>query len=159
MGTPKDTTHSPPKSPRYGVNYQKLREERLKLDGSRCRTCAHDGSDYRLECHHAIPDGHPANGDDRYLRLEHLIILCAQCHEAITDVMRKRRTSYLQTRTLPIAELALSRPVMPPEGITVVNTSMIVDAPLPRIRFSDNQEHPFPSKSEALTPRPTFKKR
>ena len=62
------------------------REARLKIDGKRCQTCHHDGSDYRLEVHHATYDnfGHEDVEND-------LITLCVRCHNAITSVTRQRR--------------------------------------------------------------------
>ena len=62
------------------------RSDRLDMDGHRCRTCNHDGSQWRLEVHHRT-----------YARLGNedvewdLITLCCQCHEAITSVIRSRR--------------------------------------------------------------------
>ncbi|NBT36459.1 MAG: hypothetical protein EBT03_13150, partial [Betaproteobacteria bacterium] len=62
------------------------REQRLQVDGRRCKTCHHDGSNWRLEVHHAT-----------YGRLGRedvetdLVTLCSQCHEAVTSVIRSRR--------------------------------------------------------------------
>ena len=62
------------------------REARKEIDGHKCRTCHHDGSEDRLEVHHA-----------HYNSLENedvendLITLCSRCHDAITNVFRHRR--------------------------------------------------------------------
>ena len=60
------------------------REARKKIDGNKCRTCHHDGSQYRLEVHHATYDnfGHEDVEND-------LITLCVRCHDAITNLTRK----------------------------------------------------------------------
>ena len=62
------------------------REARKEIDGHKCRTCHHDGSQHRLEVHHATYDnfGHEDVEND-------LITLCVRCHDAITNVFRHRR--------------------------------------------------------------------
>ena len=68
------------------AQWAKKRQERLAIDSHRCCTCHHDGSQYRLEVHHATYDrlgDEDVEGD--------LITLCSQCHDAITNVMRARR--------------------------------------------------------------------
>ena len=62
------------------------REARKKIDGNKCRTCHHDGSQYRLEVHHATYEnfGHEDVEND-------LITLCVRCHDAITSVTRQGR--------------------------------------------------------------------
>lgn len=62
------------------------REARKKIDGNKCRTCHHDGSQHRLEVHHATYDnfGHEDVEND-------LITLCVRCHDAITSVTRQGR--------------------------------------------------------------------
>ncbi len=62
------------------------REARKEIDGHKCRTCHHDGSQHRLEVHHATYDnfGHEDVEND-------LITLCVRCHDAITNVTRQRR--------------------------------------------------------------------
>ena len=62
------------------------REARKKIDGHKCRTCHHDGSQHRLEVHHATYDnfGHEDVEND-------LITLCVRCHDAITSVTRQGR--------------------------------------------------------------------
>ncbi len=69
----------------YGKNFQEARLRVLERDGYRCRTCDHDGSDYRLEVHHRhYRDG--ANPKD-----EDLVTLCVVCHDLITNKMRDER--------------------------------------------------------------------
>jgi 5-methylcytosine-specific restriction endonuclease McrA len=62
--------------------WQKLRKEVLKRDKC-CRTC---GSEERLEAHHWK---YPKYFKDDVI--ENLITLCFDCHEAITNVIRKKR--------------------------------------------------------------------
>ena len=62
------------------------REARLKIDGRKCRTCHHDGSEDRLEVHHAHYDSF-RNEDVE----SDLITLCSRCHDAITNVFRHRK--------------------------------------------------------------------
>lgn len=62
------------------------RAERLEIDGHKCQTCLHDGTLWRLEIHHKT---YERLGDEDVLR--DLITLCAQCHDAITNVIRSRR--------------------------------------------------------------------
>ena len=66
--------------------WEKKRQERLQIDGHICQTCCHDGTNWSLEVHHKT-----------YERFWHenvqtdLITLCRQCHNAVTDVIRRRR--------------------------------------------------------------------
>lgn len=62
------------------------RQARLEIDGHRCQTCLHDGSQWRLEVHHKT---YERLGNEDVLR--DLITLCSQCHEAVTTVIRRRR--------------------------------------------------------------------
>lgn len=61
------------------------RQQRLDLDGYKCRTCGCTFDVRPLQVHHVTYErlGHEDLGD--------LITLCSTCHEAITDVMRRRR--------------------------------------------------------------------
>ena len=62
------------------------REARKEIDEHKCRTCHHDGSEDRLEVHHAHYDSF-RNEDVE----SDLITLCSRCHEAITNVFRHRK--------------------------------------------------------------------
>ena len=72
----------------WSDSWRQKREQRLALDGYRCRLCDHDGSAWRLEVHHR-PSSYsriPAES------VEHdLTTLCARCHAIITDVIRRDR--------------------------------------------------------------------
>ena len=62
------------------VPWQVKRQQRLEIDGYRCRTCGHDGTTYPLQIHHVSYERF-GNED-----VEHdLITLCAACHRAIED--------------------------------------------------------------------------
>jgi hypothetical protein len=70
----------------YGKSWPEKRSQRLAIDGHKCQTCLHDGSEWRLEVHHKTYErlgSEEVVGD--------LITLCSQCHEAITSVIRSRR--------------------------------------------------------------------
>lgn len=69
----------------WGKNFQEARLRVLERDGYRCRTCDHDGSEYRLEVHHRhYRDGDNPKDDD-------LITLCVVCHDLITNKIREDR--------------------------------------------------------------------
>lgn len=61
------------------------RQQRLEVDGHKCRTCGCTHDERPLQVHHVTYErlGHEDLGD--------LITLCNSCHEAITNVMRQRR--------------------------------------------------------------------
>lgn len=61
------------------------RQQRLELDGHKCRTCGCTFEERPLQVHHVTYErlGHEELSD--------LITLCRSCHEAITGVMRRRR--------------------------------------------------------------------
>lgn len=61
------------------------REQRLEIDGHKCRTCGHDGSVWQLEIHHISYDRY---GDEDVEN--DLITLCEPCHKAITSSIRRR---------------------------------------------------------------------
>jgi hypothetical protein len=60
----------------------KVRKKALTRDNGRCQTCF---SDEDLELHHRTYDRF---GEEN---LEDLIMLCKDCHEAITESIRRRR--------------------------------------------------------------------
>ena len=62
------------------------RQERLQIDDYMCQTCCHDGSNWPLEVHHKT---YERFGNENVLT--DLITLCRQCHNAVTDVIRRRR--------------------------------------------------------------------
>lgn len=66
--------------------WAKKREARKEIDGHKCRTCHHDGSEDRLEVHHA----HYKSLEDEDVEND-LITLCSRCHDAITNVFRHRK--------------------------------------------------------------------
>lgn len=68
---------------RRGTSWKAKRQQRLELDGCRCRTCGHDGAIWPLTVHHVSYDRW---GDED---VEHdLITLCAACHWAIEESKR-----------------------------------------------------------------------
>jgi len=62
-----------------------------------CRTCGHDGSLYSLEVHHVkYPDVLYSKNEILYYewnldRADNHILLCKECHEAVTSIIRNRR--------------------------------------------------------------------
>ena len=70
------------------------REQRLAIDGYKCKTCGESGENYRLEVHH-IYGGPPWFRYPKPLGQEEpetdLITLCSFCHELITNGARERR--------------------------------------------------------------------
>ena len=66
------------KSPRW----QRKRRQRLKHDKYRCRTC---WSTKRLEVHHCTYD---RLGREK---LDDLITLCRDCHQAVSDSIKRRK--------------------------------------------------------------------
>jgi len=75
----------------YTPEFQARRLEAFERDQHRCVACNHDGSEYRLECHHRTYE----NGGNP--KLEDLYILCSDCHDLITDKMRRKRN---QSKTI-----------------------------------------------------------
>lgn len=69
-----------------GPVWQEKRELRLNIDRRLCQTCLHDGAEYRLEVHHKTYERFGAEDVEN-----DLITLCSECHEAITNVIRRRR--------------------------------------------------------------------
>ncbi len=70
--------HILPKQPRVRLDselYERLREQVLRRDGSRCQCC---GSRSKLEVHHK--EFRSQGGDDSE---ENLISLCASCHSLV----------------------------------------------------------------------------
>jgi len=74
----------------YGPSYREARAERMKFAGNRCETCKVKAEQYRLECHHASSYAYQLDRLNK-LKMKDVIILCNQCHDAITDVTRRRR--------------------------------------------------------------------
>lgn len=97
------------------------REERLRIDGHKCRTCGCSASFYPLHVHHVTYErlGHEDVAND-------LITLCADCHHAITDVMRRRRYT---SRDLDVEfeEVANTVAVRVEATYGMANTSVSVD--------------------------------
>ena len=68
------------------IEWAERRAARLAIDSRRCRACHHDGSVYGLEVHHATYERLGCEDIER-----DLITLCAECHHAITESIRRRR--------------------------------------------------------------------
>jgi len=62
------------------------RAQRLAVDGHKCRTCGHTGETWPLQVHHVTYERFEREDIE-----QDLITLCANCHEAITDAIRRRR--------------------------------------------------------------------
>lgn len=71
------------------------REERLALDGHRCRLCDHEGELWRLEVHHR-PSSYEKIPNESVT--DDLITLCARCHLFATDAIRGDRYTVRQQR-------------------------------------------------------------
>lgn len=71
----------------YGASYIKARESRLKFARGKCEACK---SKSRLQCHHASSEAYELDRRNK-LTMYHVLILCEQCHDAITNVVRLRR--------------------------------------------------------------------
>lgn len=87
--------------------WQTLRQQVIGRDEGLCQTCLLPGQ----EVHHKT-----------YLRLFHeplsdLILLCGECHEAITDVFRRRRYA-AEPQWLPPTSRAPQPVVMSPQWTT-----------------------------------------
>ena len=67
---------------KYGPHYQALREQ-VRKEQPYCATC--ERTEW-LDCHHRHYDNFPENE-----QREDLVMLCKECHDAITDVHRRRR--------------------------------------------------------------------
>lgn len=82
------TEHKPPSYNEHIASHvwQEKRALRLNIDQRMCQTCLHDGSEYQLEVHHKTYERFGAEDVEN-----DLITLCSECHEAITNVIRRRR--------------------------------------------------------------------
>lgn len=67
---------------RRGTSWRSKRQQRLEIDGHKCRTCGHDGSIWQLTVHHV---SYEHWGDEP---MADLITLCAACHWAIEESKR-----------------------------------------------------------------------
>ena len=74
----------------YGRSYQKAKLERMEFAGKRCEICNHDGSEYRLECHHRGDKAYKKDERDE-LEMGDVLIVCERHHDAITESDRKAR--------------------------------------------------------------------
>lgn len=70
------------------------RQQRLAMDGHRCRMCDETGENYRLEVHHR-PGSYKSIPNESVQ--DDLTTLCARCHEEITNIIRGDR---YEARTL-----------------------------------------------------------
>ena len=74
-------------------HWRDVREQRLEIDNYECRCC---GSQENLHVHHK---------PDAYNRLYHedpekdLTTLCNECHDIVTDMLRRRRYKKEQIKT------------------------------------------------------------
>lgn len=70
------------------TQWRQKRQERLKLDGHRCRFCDEDGTNYHLEIHHR-PSSYAKIPNESVIN--DLITVCVFCHNIITERIRRRR--------------------------------------------------------------------
>lgn len=82
--------------------WKKLRDQAVERDKI-CQTCGDDGTNHRLEVHHRK---YPKEWDED--SLDHLITLCAECHDAITNVIRGRR---YESREIEVSEYTSTQPI------------------------------------------------
>ncbi len=74
----------------YGESFQAAKAARMEFAKNKCEACRDGGVEYVLECHHK--DGRAyQNSESGFNDIDDVIILCKPCHEAITDVIRRRR--------------------------------------------------------------------
>jgi len=74
----------------YGISFVKARRERLEFAGGCCEVCGHDGTDYRLECHHRGSLAY-ARDEKNEMTMGDVLIVCVRHHDAITNVDRGDR--------------------------------------------------------------------
>lgn len=66
------------------------RQKRLEIDKFECRLCEEKGDNYRLEVHHK-PNSYDKIPNESVE--DDLTTVCARCHNAITDIIRRDRFS------------------------------------------------------------------
>jgi hypothetical protein len=71
----------------YTDVYWRIRSERMLFAGYKCETCKRGEW---LECHHANSESYQRDRNGT-LQLTDVVILCVECHDAITNVQRGRR--------------------------------------------------------------------
>ena len=98
------------RDPKYGPRYQAMRPLVKERDKNRCQTCGAKPDEYEHQVHHRMPDGHHSQRDDKRLEADHLILLCVQCHDAITNVYRSRRDCGRSMKPRPTEERIYARP-------------------------------------------------
>ena len=64
------------------------RQKRLEIDKYQCRLCGETGETYRLEVHHK-PESYARIPNESVE--DDLTTVCARCHDAITDIIRRDR--------------------------------------------------------------------
>ena len=92
------TTRSVASHNSYPANWDELRQQQLEHDGHRCRGCGITAKQLAdlgwgpLQVHH-INEGPPnyAGPYHREVVGENLMTLCADCHDGITDSVRRQR--------------------------------------------------------------------
>lgn len=71
----------------YGPSYLLARQERMSFASNCCETCKRN---YSLECHHASSKAYELDKQNK-LTMRDVVILCRDCHDAVTSVIRERR--------------------------------------------------------------------
>lgn len=116
----------------YGESYRRARDLRMAFAGHKCEVCKHDGRAYRVEAHHA--GGAVCYERDRrgHMTLHDLVILCARCHDLVTD--RDRRERYAASVVIAIAtpRAPVYRPDPSPPAPMVVPPTPHRSVPRPR---------------------------
>lgn len=86
------------------ATWAEKRSARLEIDRHACQACLHDGTVWRLEVHHKTYDRLGCEDVEN-----DLITLCAQCHEAVTSVIRARRYAGRKVDVSFVRDLPQSR--------------------------------------------------
>lgn len=71
----------------YTEVYWAVRQARMQFANNKCETCKREDG---LECHHASDEAY-VKDENGTLEMTDLVILCGECHHAVTNVIRRRR--------------------------------------------------------------------
>ena len=74
----------------YGQSFDRSRMDRMKFARNKCEFCNHNGTNYRLECHHKSGESYELDLKNE-LTMHDVVIVCVSCHDAITDKQRRER--------------------------------------------------------------------
>ena len=93
----------------YPSNWGEIRKQQLEHDGHRCRGCGISASQLKelewppLQVHH-INEGPPNYGGPYHREVpgENLLTLCADCHDGITDSVRRQRNRLSPSKQVAI---------------------------------------------------------